>query len=142
MFDLTDVETDTGFGALPNGEYQVVAKAGELKTTKAGDGKYIKVEFEVIDGAFKGRKLWEQYNVANPNEVATNIGKANMKKFFLAAGATPAYMKTLTPESFAGKVVTLVLGTKEDAYGTKNIIKEYKSETGKKTTPPPTKAAF
>jgi hypothetical protein len=131
MFNLTDDVVDS-FDTLPEGSYLVVAKAGELKSTKAGDGKYIKVELEVIDGQYKGRKLWNMFNVQNPNEVAVKIGRAQMKKFFLAAGAKPEHLANLTPESFAGKVVVAVVTTEIDSYGEKNVIKDWRTEKGEK----------
>lgn len=129
-WDLTNVEAAGSYEPLPAGNYLVVGRAGELKTTKSGTGKYVKVELEVIEGAFKGRKLWAQFNVANENQQAVNIGLAQMKQFFLAAGCKPEHIKSLTEESFAGKVVTAIVTQETDAYGTKNVIKGYKSETG------------
>lgn len=140
MFDLREDVVDS-FDTLPEGSYLVVGKAGELKTTKSGDGKYIKVEFEVIDGQYKGRKLWMMFNVQNKNDVAVKIGRAQMKKFFLAAGAKPEHLATLTPESFAGKVATAIVTTEIDSYGEKNIIKDWKTEKGEKIAGTPKQAA-
>lgn len=126
MWNLTGVKEQSSFDPLPKGEYMVLAKAGELKATKDGTGKYCKVEFEVMEGDFKGRKLWANYNVQNANPKAVEIALSQMKSFFLCAGAKESQLSTLTPDSFAGQAAIAVVDVQTDNYGDKNVIKGWK----------------
>lgn len=45
------------FGPVPRGVYVCHATKGELESSRSGTPGY-KIEFTVIDGDFKGRKLW------------------------------------------------------------------------------------
>lgn len=129
MWNLTGVKEQSSFEPIPKGDYLVVAKAGELKATKDGTGKYCKVEFEVLEGDFKGRKLWMNFNVQNANPKAVEIALSQMKSFFLAAGAKESSIATLTPDSFAGQSATAVVDLQSDSYGEKNVIKGFKKPT-------------
>ena len=45
------------FGAVPRGEYVCHAK-GELESSRTNRTPGYKIEFTILDGDFKGRKLW------------------------------------------------------------------------------------
>lgn len=77
-FDATTVPEQQEFSALPEGQYVVIATASEEKVTKAGTGKYLQITFEVMDGAFKGRKLWARLNLWNPNQTAKDIAQREL----------------------------------------------------------------
>jgi hypothetical protein len=49
-----------------------------MKPTKAGDGEYLKLEIQIIDGPAKGRKIWHNLNLQNKNPTAVNIAKAEL----------------------------------------------------------------
>ncbi|HLQ43845.1 MAG TPA: DUF669 domain-containing protein [Planctomycetaceae bacterium] len=46
------------FGLLPPGEYVCLASKGELESSRSKRTPGYKLEFSVIDGEFKGRKVW------------------------------------------------------------------------------------
>lgn len=77
-FDATNVEPAVGFEAIPAGKYQAVITDSEEKSTKSGNGSYIQLELEVIDGEFKGRKVWERLNLVNPNPKAVDFARAKL----------------------------------------------------------------
>ncbi len=72
-FNANTVEPMDSFDPIPAGEYLCVITASEEKPTKAGNGSYLQLEFEVIEGPYKGRKLWERLNLNNPNETTVKI---------------------------------------------------------------------
>jgi len=108
----------------PKGYYKVVAIKEELKDSSSG-GKYISIEFEVIDNK---RKLWGSYNIVNSNAVTVKIATEQLESFAWAVNI--AMLKTseellykefnayidITPES-TGKNGTV--------YKAKNEIKGY-----------------
>jgi len=74
-YDPTDTP-QTDFDALPAGDYTVILTEWEDKDTKAGDGQYANLTMEVVDGAYKGRKLWHTLNLKNKSDKAVNIARA------------------------------------------------------------------
>lgn len=77
-FNAAEVEPSTGFDLIPSGDYVAVINDAELKDNKAGNGKYISFEFEIIEGDFTGRKIWSNLNVEHPNAEAVKIGRADL----------------------------------------------------------------
>ena len=77
-FNAADVEPSTGFDAIPAGKYQVIINESEMKPTKTGNGQYLWIEFEVISGEYKGRKLWTRLNLENPNPDAVRMARADL----------------------------------------------------------------
>ena len=93
MADLTSTgyvpeqtTADAGFEPLKAGDYPVIAIESELRDTKSGTGKFLAVTFEVFEGPSKGRKYFSNYNLANPNPKAVEIGRAQLKAFSEACG--------------------------------------------------------
>lgn len=77
-FNAEEVAPSAGFDVIPAGKYQAVITESEMKPTKSGTGHYLELTFEVIDGEFKGRKLWSRLNLENPNEQAVQIARADL----------------------------------------------------------------
>ena len=79
------VETEVRVAELlPQGYYKAVALGEEEKDSKTG-GKYIKIEFEIVQGEHSRRKLWENYNIVNNNQVAVKIALEKLGSFAWAA---------------------------------------------------------
>lgn len=60
---------------LPRGDYQAIVIESAIKETKAGDGHYIELTMQIIDGEHSGRRIWDRLNVSNPNKKAEDIAK-------------------------------------------------------------------
>lgn len=85
-FDANRVEPTTDFDPLPADKYLAVITESEMKPTKAGTGSYLQLTFEVLDGQFKGRKVWARLNLANSNETAVKIAQAELSAICRAVG--------------------------------------------------------
>lgn len=77
-FNANEVEPSIGFDAIPAGKYQAVITDSEIKDTKSGTGKYLQLEFEVIEGDYKSRKLWARLNLENANPEAVRMARADL----------------------------------------------------------------
>ena len=77
-FNANEVEPSVGYEAIPAGKYQAVIVESDMKPNKAGTGEYLQLEFEVIEGEFKGRKLWTRLNLHNPNPDAVRMAQADL----------------------------------------------------------------
>lgn len=85
-FDASTVEPSESFDVLPKGKYLGMAVASQIKPTKSGSGEYLEITFEVIDGRFKGRKVWERLNIRNSNKKAEEISQRQLSALCRAIG--------------------------------------------------------
>jgi hypothetical protein len=85
-FDATQHEPSADFSALPAGKYQVVIIESEMKKTKAGNGEYLQLTMQVVDGEYKGRKLWDRLNIRNANQTAQKIALERLSAICRAVG--------------------------------------------------------
>lgn len=87
-YDPSKVE-DVGegnFRALPPGIYNVVIVDSQLRETKAGNGKFLEITYQVIEGREVGQTVKDRINVMNPSETAQRIGLSQLKKICEAVG--------------------------------------------------------
>ena len=77
-FNANEVEPTVAFEAIPAGKYNAVIVDSEMKQTKSGNGNYLELTFEVIDGEYKGRKVWARLNIDNPSADAVKIAKGEL----------------------------------------------------------------
>ncbi|MDG4811915.1 DUF669 domain-containing protein [Hydrogenovibrio sp. 3SP14C1] len=63
------------FEPLQDGYYQAQIVASSTHQTNNLQGYYLKLEMEVIEGSFKGRKVWDQLNLWNPSQKAAQIAQ-------------------------------------------------------------------
>lgn len=85
-FDANTVEPTTEFDPVPAGKYLAVITESEFKPTKSGNGSYLELTFEILDGHYKGRKLWSRLNLDNPNDTAVKIARAELSAVCRAVG--------------------------------------------------------
>jgi len=124
-FDVTEVEVSErgDFEVMPEGEYTLKATEAEMKNTKAGDGKYLAVTFEVVKGEHAGRKVWQNFNIFNPNDKAEKIGREQVAGWARACGKPNASdSDTLLERSFQ---CVLKVEKGSGGYSDKNQIKSF-----------------
>ena len=135
ILDLTNVET-TNFDALPSGTYPVYVDHAEFKKTKAGFDA-LNVRFKVSGSGYKGRVLFNLFNINNPSEKAKNIALSELKSLLLAGGLKESELKFASRDELLSKVLGLnpiaVLVTIEKSadYGEQNRIKSYLADSPK-----------
>lgn len=81
-----DDKPSEGFEPLPAGEYIAAIVDSEMKSTQSGTGEYLKLTWEVMDGKYKGRKLFENLNLQNPNAQAVEIARGTFAAIRRATG--------------------------------------------------------
>lgn len=89
-FDLSQYEIAprSSYDPLPPGDYPAIVSSTEMKDTKAGNGQYIELTIQVIDGEFSGRRIWERLNVINPSEKTVEIARSQLRQLSEACGIT------------------------------------------------------
>jgi len=85
-FNAQTVAPSAAFEPLPAGWYNVKITDSELKPTRAGDGNYIALTMEVLDGNYAGRKVFTNLNVDNKNEIAVKIAYEQLSALCYVTG--------------------------------------------------------
>ena len=85
-FNAADVEPTTAYEPLPADKYLAEITASEVKATKAGDGSYLQLEYTVLEGPCKGRKIWDNLCINHPNDLTQKIARANLSAVCRAVG--------------------------------------------------------
>jgi hypothetical protein len=125
-FDTSTIASQT-FEALPAGWYPVMIVAEEQKEAKSGNGEYVKMEMEVTEGPYKGRKLWEQFSLWHTNPQTVEIAQRGIATIGQALGITKVGDTVeLHNRVFDAKVII----EKSDQYGDQNRIRGYRKHAG------------
>ena len=77
-FDANEVAPSTGFEPIPAGKYVAVINESQEKENRAGNGSYLQLEFEIVEGDYAGRKLWVRLNLNNQNPDAVRMARADL----------------------------------------------------------------
>jgi hypothetical protein len=85
-FDATQVQPNQPFEVIPPGKYVVQIVASEMKPTNNGNGQYLWLEMDIIDGEHATRKLWDRLNLVNPNQQAVQIAERTLSAICHATG--------------------------------------------------------
>lgn len=85
-FDANQVEPNAGFDPIPADKYVAMISASQMKPTKNGDGSYLELEFSVLEGPFKERKVWDRLCLNHPNAQTVKIARGNLSALCRAVG--------------------------------------------------------
>ena len=85
-FDANTVEPTSSFDPLPAGKYMAAVTGTEMKPTKQGDGSYLEIEFTILEGQFKDRKVWDRLCLNHPNAQTVKIARGNLSALCRAVG--------------------------------------------------------
>jgi hypothetical protein len=86
IFDATGVEPNAPLEALPPGDYVAQIVQSEMRVTKAGTGQMLWLDMEVLEGPLKGRHVYDQLNLINPNPTAEEIAHRTLSAICHAVG--------------------------------------------------------
>ena len=141
-FDATSVDPATSYDVIPKGEYLAAAVSSEMKSTKMGTGQYLQLSFEVLDGKYKGRRVFERLNLQNQNKDAEEIAQRTLSALCHAIGI----LQVDESEQLHDVPVMITLGIEEGKgdYGPQNRIMGYSSASGSGAPippPPPAKSS-
>ena len=132
-FDAQTVEPNDSFDPVPNGDYLCIITTSEMKPTKAGDGAYLELELQVIEGPYQGRKLWDRLNLNNANETTVKIAKGTLSAICRAVGVLqPTDSCELHDLPLVAKVACR---KRDDTEELTNVIKSYKKRDVVAATP-------
>ena len=85
-FDASQVDPSQPIEAIPSDKYNVEITKSELKPTKTGNGSYLELEFTVLEGEYRGRKVWDRLCLNHPTQKTVEIARANLSAICHAVG--------------------------------------------------------
>ena len=128
-FDVNELPQGkaNNFEPLPAGWYTATISQAELKATKANNGQYIKLRFDITGPSHQGRVVFGNLNIKNANPKAEEIGRQQLGEIMRAIGLA----KVADTDQLIGGQISIKLTVKDDAqYGASNEIKGFNSLTG------------
>ncbi|MDK9720416.1 MAG: DUF669 domain-containing protein [Rhodospirillales bacterium] len=133
-FDATNVEPSKPIEVLPPGKYTVQIVASEMRVTKDGQGQYLWLELDVLDGEYQGRKLFDRLNLVNNNPTTVEIAQRTLSAICHATG------KMQVQDSEELHLVPMladvkVQPSKTEGYGPSNSLRYQPLEQGRPQAP-------
>lgn len=125
-YNANDYEPAGEFQPIPEGEYRACITESAFESTKKGDGNFLKLTVQVIDGPFTGRTVFDRLNLDNPSDQAVQIAKAQLSAICRAVGK-------MSPEDSADlhNIPFMVkLGVRPHDGKVYNEVKSYKAVGG------------
>jgi len=124
---------DGDFQPLPAGWYSVTVNDAEIRTTKAGNGQYIAVRYDVTGPTHEGRVVFGNINISNPNPKAEEIGHQQLGQLMRAIGLTQV---SDTDQLIGGSLEIKLAIKKSEEYGDSNEVKGFKAIAGSSAPSP------
>ena len=128
-FDVNELPVGNAgnFEPLPAGWYTATISQSELKATKANDGQYIKLRYDITGPSHQGRVVFGNLNIKNANPKAEEIGRQQLGEIMRAIGL----VKVADTDQLIGGQISIKLDIKQDAqYGASNEVRGFKSVSG------------
>jgi hypothetical protein len=139
-FDATNIEPREAFDVLPAAKYPVAITESEWKRTKNDNGTMLTLTLTVIDGQYKGRKVWDRLNLDNPNPAAVEIAQKTLAAICHATGV----MKVSDSTQLHDIPLLADVKVKDGPNGPNNEVKGYAKLDGAQpvaaTAPAPARA--
>lgn len=133
-FDANHVEPTVGFDPIPADTYSAMMTGSQMKPTKNGDGSYLELEFTILEGQYKDRKLWDRLCLNHSNPQTVKIARGNLSALCRAVGV-------LQPKDSADLhnlplVITVRCKKRDDTGEITNEIKGYAARKSTVTQAP------
>ena len=127
-FDASTVAPQASTGPLPAGVYLAHIVESDVQPLKSGNGEGLKLTFEVIDGQFKGRKVYENLNIRHTNEDTQRIAQSQLSALCHAVNV----IKLMDTAALHFKPVRINVTVREAVgqYKASNNIKGYEAAGG------------
>ena len=127
-FDASQVAPQQSVGPLPAGTYLAHITESDVQPLKSGNGEGLKLTFEIIDGQFKGRKVWENLNIRHTSEDTQRIAQSQLSALCHAVNV----IKLMDTAALHIKPVRINVTVREAVgqYKASNNIKGYEAAGG------------
>ena len=128
-FNGANEEAMDDYSVIPAGLYNAQIVKTEIVPTKNKNGTLLKAQFKVIDGKFKGRVIFSQYNITNPNNTAVEISRKQIKTLCDAIGKPNGFKDTNEIHNIPMQI-KVAIKPASGQYAESNEIKFYDKYSG------------
>jgi hypothetical protein len=134
-FNANEIDPSFGFEPIPAGKYLAAITDSQLKPTKKGNGSYLELTFQVLEGEYKERQVWSRLNLENPNATSVKMARGELSAICRA-------VNVMRPNDAVElhnipMVITVAVKKRNDSGDLTNVIKAYakKDAMGPGSTP-------
>lgn len=128
-YAVKDIPEQDSFEPIPAGWYDARITEAEVKSTKAGNGSYIKIRYDITGPTHQGRVVYGNINLSNPNQQAEQIGIQQLGSLARAIG-----LEVISDsDQLINRDVQIKLSIKKDTsgqYNDSNDVKGFKAVDG------------
>ena len=121
----TVAPANNNFELIPKGKYLAVCIDSEVKTNKSNTGDYLKLVFEIIEGPYKGRRVFEQLNIRHTNPKAVEVALSTLSTLCHAIEVLEVGDSNMLHN--IPVILDLGIESGRDGFGDKNRIYHYYS---------------
>jgi len=86
LFNAHDVPPSQDYSPIPTGDYLAQIIDSAMKATQRGDGQYLELVHQILEGEHKGRLVWARLNLDNPSPKTVQIAQQNLSAICHAIG--------------------------------------------------------
>lgn len=136
QFDSSAVAPRTAYDTIPAGKYTAQVIDSDVVPTKNGTGTRLKLTCEVLDGEYKGRKVFGNLNIVNDSPKAQEIGQAQLSALCHATGV----VRLQDSVELHNRPMTIHVKVRKDETGTyqdQNEITSFSPLANGHAAPPP-----
>jgi hypothetical protein len=84
-FDV-DNEEGSKFDLLPKGTYKAEIMGAAVKVAKSGRGQYVSITWQIVEGEFERRNVFQNVTIQHDSEKAQRFGRGMFKDIASACG--------------------------------------------------------
>lgn len=144
-FNAANVAPAEAPEAIPAGWYIAQMVESEMKPTSNGQGAYLATVYQVLEGKYKGAKLFDRINLQNSNPTAVEIGYRQLSAICHAVGVIQVEDSAQLHNRPLGVKVSLrAAGPGADGkyYDASNEVKGYKAASAVQVENPAAATGF
>jgi hypothetical protein len=134
-FDATAIEPIQSLEVLPPGNYTAQIVNSDIRLTKDGEGHYLFLEIDVLEGPCQGRKLFDRLNLKNAKSQTVEIAKRTLSAICHATGCMQ--LKDSKELHMIPFLAIVTVQPPKNGYGETNKIR-YQQLQPATSAPPPT----
>ena len=127
-FDASAVAPQITNGVLPAGTYLAHITESDVRPLASGNGQGLKLTLEIIDGQFKGRRVWDNMNIEHNNETTQRIAQAQLSALCHAVNVIK--LEDTSALHYKPVRVKVTVREADGKYQESNNIKGYESASG------------
>jgi hypothetical protein len=121
-FNVNSDDLEDVIEAVPAGEYKVIISNSDYKVNSKSTGMNLQLEYEIVEGNFKGRKIFENLCLEHEKEQTAAIARKKLNSIGVAVGVTDI------KDSRQLHNIPLIVDVKvknSEEYGMQNDIKKH-----------------